>query len=663
MSFQTIRRHKILAVLAAILLIFVLLIALVVLFAEPFIKSFTEKKGSETLGRELVIEGPFDIRWHWGYTEVHAEKIRLGNAPGYREPNMVTIEALDFTFKPLKLLQLKLEFGDITVTKPYIILEKKSATDANWNFPLLSKANAATEAAVPDDRHEFPIIQRLELKEGQLIYRDAVKGMNMDVKLDSVNGEGGDDDGDKGFKTGFRMSGNGTMQKQKFTLDASGGSLDTLRDSTKEYPLRLKLVMGPTNIDVNGTFKDPIKLTGINASLKVKGHNMADLFYLTAIPLPPTPPYSLEGQLTKTGGVWGYQNFKGKVGGSDLSGQLSYDTSGERGFLKANLVSNLMDSADLGGFIGLSPSNENAAPEQKKEAAKKQASPKLIPDVPLKLERLRATDLDVTLRAEKIVAPSLPFKGMEVRFDLRSGLLKLEPLYVVLADGTIDGSMEIDAQKDVPPMKMNLNLRKLSLGQFFANTRFEKTTEGFFGGKVNLAGKGASLADVLAASNGEVAIIMAGGKISRLLVEASDLDLAQALPLFIGKDKPTTIRCGVLDFDVKDGILESKVVLLDTHDSRLTGDVRINLKREIINAKLDAKPKDSSIFAVQVPITVSGPLKTPAVGIDGEKAGRKAATAAVLGSLLTPLAALLPFIERAEAKNSDCRALMDSAKR
>jgi len=674
MSFSRIRQHKILTALSAIVVIFLLAIIAIVLFSEPLIKSLTETKGGEKIGRELKIDGDFKIHWHWIYTAVHAEKIRLGNAPGYPEPNMMTIDALDFTFKPLKLLVGKLEFGDIIINKPYLILDKKSADDMNWNFPTLSKANVASQAALADNRHDFPIIQKLELKEGNLIYRDAVKGLHLDVNLDSLNGEGGDEKSNhndknddknnkKEFEKGFKISGSGTMQKQKFKLNAMGGSLETLRDSAKEFPLNVKMVMGPTEVLVNGTFKDPIKLTGVNASLHITGHNMADLFYLTAIPLPPTPPYTLEGQLTKTGGVWGYNHFKGSVGGSDLAGDLSYDTSKEHGFLKANLVSNVLDSADLGGFIGLSPSGKNAAPEQKQAAAEKKASPKLIPDVPLKLERLRATDLDVTLKAAKINAPSLPFKGMEVRFNLQDGLLKLDPLNVVLADGSIDGSIEINAKKDIPPMKMNLNLHKLSLGQFFDNTRFAKTTQGFFGGKVNLSGTGASLADVLASSNGELTIIMSGGKISLLLVEASDLDIAQALPLFLGKDKSTDIRCGVTDFDVKDGILTSKIVVLDTNDSLLVGNVGINMKREVINAKLDAKPKDSSIFSAQIPITVSGQLKTPSIGLDTKKAGQKGAAAVVLGSLLAPFAALLPFIEKGEVQNTDCRALIKRAQK
>ena len=654
-----IRRHKILATIGIIFFVIVLMLTIIVIFSEPIVKPLLEKKGGSTLERELFIEGDFKINWHWTYTSVHAEKIRLGNAPNYPEPNMFTVETLDLTFKPLQLLRGRLEFGDISLNHPILILDKKSPTDFNWNFPVFSKASVVDEAALPDNRHEFPVIQSLRLMGGSLIYRDAVKGMNLDVKLDSVTGQG--DKNNKENDKELKISGTGSMQNQKFVLEAEGGSLRYLRDSKKDYPLSLKITMGNTKVSLNGTFKDPIKLTGVNATLNVTGHNMADIFYLTAIPLPPTPPYKLAGLLTKQGGVWGYKDFKGQVGKSDLAGNLSYDTSKERGFLKADVVSNLLDSADLGGFIGLPPSGENAAPEQKQAAAEKKASAKLIPDVPLKLERLRATDLDVTLKAVKIVAPNLPFKGMEVRFDLKNGLLKLDPLNVVLADGTVDGSIEVDANKDVPPMKLNLNLHKLSLGQFFVNTRFAKTSDGRFGGRVNLAGAGVSLADVLATSNGELILIMAGGKISQLLIEASDLDIAQAVPLFLGKDKSTKIRCGVTDFDIEDGVLISKVVVLDTNDSLLLGNVSINLKRETINAKLDAKPKDSSIFAVQAPIVLSGQLKSPSIGLEGKKVGRRGTAAVVLGSLLTPFAAILPFIERSDAENVDCRELLKNA--
>lgn len=652
--------HKLFIALAVLASLVLLTIILIVLFSEPLVRSLSENQGSKHLGRELVIEGDLDIQWHWTYTSVHVEKLRLANAPGYPDMDMARIETLDFTFKPLMLLIGKLEFGDILVVKPHLILERKSADESNWQFPALSSANLATETVEPDNRHEFPLIRTLELREGKFIFRDHPKQLMLDLALDTVIGQGGNQSDNA--KRNFTVSGTGSIQNSNFELQASGASLEMLRDSTKDYPLTLKIIMGATQVDVDGKFRDPVKLTGVDTSLRISGDNMADLFYLTAIPLPPTPPYNLEGHLTRKGKVWGYRNFKGRVGSSDLSGNLTYDTSGEKGFLKADLTSELLASQDLGGFIGLSPSGDEASAEQKIEAAKKEASPNLIPNVPLSVERLRETNLDVSLSAKKIEAPNLPFKGMNVRFDLQQGILKLDPLKVVLADGSVDGVIEIDARQDIPPMKANLNLRNMSLAQFFANTRFAKTTQGIFGGQVALNGQGASLADVLSSSNGELAIMMQGGKISLLLMEAADLDIGEAIPLLLGQDKSARIHCAVADFTVSNGLLASDVIVLDTTDSLLVGKMTINMKDEVISAKLDAKPKDTSFASLRVPIVISGRLKEPDVGLDAEKTLTRGTAAVALGALLTPFAAILPFIEGGDAKDANCHALIERAK-
>lgn len=658
---------RILIAVASLLLIIVLALALLIYYSEDIVRSVTKSQGSKHLDRELTIDGALDIQWRWRDTRVHAENIRLTNAPGYDGDTMASIATLDFTFNPSKLLIGKLEFGDITVIQPYLSLQRLSEDEANWNFPFMSRANVATEAVTPDNRFEFPVIGKLTLTDGEFVYRDAVLALDLDLTLDTVIGDGGDGDADSAEAAnvndpnGFSVAGSGSLQQQPFDIEASGASLETLRDTAIPFPLRVLLTMGATRVQVQGTFQDPIQLTGIDASLHVSGDTLSDLFYLTAIPLPPTPRYSLEGQLTKDGNVWGYEDFRGLVGESDLSGDLSYDTGGTRGYLKANVHSTVLDSGDLGGFIGLPPPEDVATEEQKAAIAEREASATLIPDVPLTLDRLRATDLDITLDAEKIDAPAIPIRGMNARFLLEDGLLTLEPLQIDLADGSVDGRIQVDAKPDVPPMSIDLNLRKLSLGQFFEETRFAESTEGLFGGKVELAGKGASLAEVLASSNGKVSIIMTQGTISLLLVEAADLDIAQAIPLFLGRDRATDIHCGVMDFAVTDGELKSNIVMIDTKDSRIVGEVDIDLKDERIEARLKPRAKDFSPFSAQTPITVSGQLKEPSVGIDTGRAGTRVLAAAALGSLLTPLAALIPFIETGGAGDADCRALLTEA--
>ena len=103
-------------------------------------------------------------------------------------------------------------------------------------------------------------------------------------------------------------------------------------------------------------------------------------------------------------------------------------------------------------------------------------------------------------------------------------------------------------------------------------------------------------------------------------------------------------------------------MVLDTDDSTLVGNVDVDLKQEKIAARLDAKPKDNSILSARIPITLAGNLKSPRIGLDAEKAGARGAAAIALGTLLTPFAALLAFVDSGDAKDVDCKALISATK-
>src|SRR5690606_21039813 len=123
----------------------------------------------------------------------------------------------------------------------------------------------------------------------------------------------------------------------------------------------------------------------------------------------------------------------------------------------------------------------------------------------------------------------------------------------------------------------------------------------------------------------------------------------------------TGIRCAVADFDVVDGLLTSNTFIIDTEDSLLSGAMKIDMSNEVIRAKLDAKPKDTSLLSAQTPVMVSGTLKEPEVGLEGKKVLSQGTIAVALGTLLTPFAAILPFIEAGNDRTTDCQALINNA--
>src|SRR6184192_849843 len=126
------------------------------------------------------------------------------------------------------------------------------------------------------------------------------------------------------------------------------------------------------------------------------------------------------------------------MGDSDLSSTIRVDTEPKRPAMKADLISNLVDFKDLAGFIDGKPgsgSDETASDEQEKQAAAtKEESDRIFPDQRYDLERLRAMDADVRLRAKKILAPKLPIDDLNATLNLNDGVLSFAPAVCVIAN-------------------------------------------------------------------------------------------------------------------------------------------------------------------------------------------------------------------------------------
>src|SRR5262249_33227482 len=162
----------------------------------------------------------------------------------------------------------------------------------------------------------------------------------------------------------------GTFQDQPFRLSIKGGSILVLREGDRPYPISLDASIGRTKGHLDGTLTKPLELEGLDVNMKLEGRDMAELFPIFGIPLPPTPAYSLAGKLQHKDAVWSFEDFKGKVGDSDLAGDLSVDSGPKPPYMKANLVSRNLDYHSVAGFVGAEPSAPKSGSKREKQAAK-----------------------------------------------------------------------------------------------------------------------------------------------------------------------------------------------------------------------------------------------------------------------------------------------------
>ncbi len=399
------------------------------------------------------------------------------------------------------------------------------------------------------------------------------------------------------------------------------------------------------------------------------GASMADLYYLTGLALPNTPPYNVSGELTRDGELWRFERLAGKIGDSDIRGELTVDASGMRPYLKGELASNTLDFDDLGPIIGAPPSTgagETASVEQKAEAAQLAASNRVLPDAPLQTERLRQMDADLHYRADTVNSRDFPLKVAEMDLSLKDGVLRLDPISFNFARGKLAGQVQIDARKDVPVSDVDVRLTGLRLEQFMPATTAggEPPLEAEAAARAKLRGVGNSIRKTAATANGQVTVVVPRGQIRQSLAELLGINLSRALALLLTNNQSQTeLRCGVADFEAKNGVLTARQFVFDTGVVTANGEGTVDLRNENIDIKLNGHSKEARLVRLRAPITISGKLAHPQIGVDPGTAVVQGGLAVGLAVVLSPLAAILPFVDAGLAKDANCAALVAQAQR
>jgi hypothetical protein len=158
-------------------------------------------------------------------------------------------------------------------------------------------------------------------------------------------------------------------------------------------------------------------------------------------------------------------------------------------------------------------------------------------------------------------------------------------------------------------------------------------------------------------------VVAPHAEIRKALAELLGVDVIRGLGLVLAKDQSQTgVRCAVADFQARHGVLIASSLVLDTDPVLATGRGSIDLRSETLDLSLQGHPKRFQLIRVSAPITLTGHLKSPKLGVKAGSLPVQAAAAVALGAVLSPLAAVLPFVDPGLAKNADCESLVAGAK-
>ena len=680
-------------IITAVIGTLVVLIAIAIIIIATFdwnrLKPTINEKVSTELNRPFAIRGDLGVVWErqkqetgWRswipWPHVHAEDVVLGNPPDIPAVTMVHLPRVEATLAPLALLTKTVYLPWIKFQQPDARLIRLSEKNNNWTFNLASDSKPKDENAQPSS-WSFQL-DNILFDRGRIDIDDKVSRADIEILVDPLGkplpfNEVTGSDKDKNAKIGdyvFGLKAKGRYNGQPLTGSGKIGGMLALKSEGTPFPVQADFRSGNTRVAFVGTVSDPMKMGGVDLKLKFAGDSLGELYDLTGVLLPDTPPFETDGRLvakidTEKTSVYDYRNFNGRIGDSDIHGSLTYTTGKPRPKLEGDLESRQLRLADLGPLIGVDTgkgAEQSKRSEEKKGEKSNQPAGKVLPYDRFETDKWDVMDADVRFKGRRIEhGSSLPLSDLTTHIILKNADLRLQPLKFGMAGGTINSNIHLEGDKKPMQGRAEIQARRLKLKELMPDVELMQKTIGEMNGDVEFRGTGNSIAALLGTSNGNLKLLMNDGVISRNLMEILGLNVGNFIVGQIFGDDEVRVNCAAANMDLVNGVARPRIFAFDTENAIINVTGTASMAAEQLDLTINPESKGVRIVTLRSPLYVRGSFKDPQAGVKPGPLIARGAVAAALATLVTPAAALLALISPSEGEENQCSNILSQMKR
>jgi uncharacterized protein involved in outer membrane biogenesis len=400
---------------------------------------------------------------------------------------------------------------------------------------------------------------------------------------------------------------------------------------------------GSLNLEVSGAVKDLPALKGMDLGLKADGKQLAEIGPLVGAILPELGPFDFSAHLRGSARSFSLGDLTAVVDRSDFNGRAGVE------FLRRPKITLVLESSLLDMTVLL----KNLKPEEKEPGpAPGGIEGRLFSTKPLPLDFLKQVDADVTLNAKNIRARNANFEFGRLILTLENGDLNVDTLKATYKQTRISGNFHLYPESP-PRVAAKFLVQDFDLGGLLRELRISDQVRSHLDIAVDVNSRGRSPRDLMAALDGSVGAVMGKGYLTHYL-DLLSVGLTGKVVRFWGRHKRTgEIKCAVVEFEIKNGVADSRAFVFDTEAGVLTGEGDINLATEQVNFLLVPEPRYPSLMNFWTKLRISGPILDPKVRPDTLallSKGAKALSALVIG----PLGLLAPFVNLGAHKAHPC---------
>lgn len=576
-----------------------------------------ERQVSQATGSPFAIGGELKLSL-FPWAGVAFTDLRLGNPPGFKEKDLLTIRAFDAKVKLLPLLSKDIQVDRFVVEGLRVVLEKNKGGKANWEAigKPASKPPAEPPAAGKKGEETAPLgelpirslaVGELAVRNASLLYVDAAKGERMEI------GELGLEVKEVSLERPIRIALSAKLEGQPVEVAGKVGPLG--RDMGKgPIPVEITVrAFRELTLKVQGAVIDMLGQPGFDLALDLSPFSPRKLASAMGqtFPAATSDPAALTKVSLRAKLKGGPSNITLTDGAMDLDQSKILFSAAAREFAKPDVSMKVtIDEIDLDRYLPPATGKKPAAdkPTPAPQAKKTDYGP------------LRKLVVDAEIRAGKLKVMNARVQDLTMKLKGKDGVFTIDPFSLAAYEGSLTTKANLDLRSDKPRTSVDLQTAGLKVRPLLSDLLNKEFLEGTTQAKVSLRMEGEDPEAIKRTLNGSGELRFIDGAVIGIDLPGMARNLKAAFGGDKTAEKPRTDFTElVAPFTIKDGVAQTPGASMASPLLRVVASGKADLVRETVDMRVEPKlvptlkgQQDTrERSGVMVPVLVSGTFSSP----------------------------------------------------
>lgn len=414
-----------------------------------------------------------------------------------------------------------------------------------------------------------------------------------------------------------RLSIDGGLDDTPVHLALETARADELVNPKLPLPFRFEAEAAQTRVDLSGSLARPLG-SEIELALDMKGPRFDALNKLVRASLPPWGPWSTTGKFRMSPKGYEVPDLKLQVGQSVLNGKGQLLTTGARPRIEVSLAApNIqLDDFRLGDWSPVEKKPEaEEQPAAGEDVRAKAAEGADRAQKLLSREVLLRQDAFLDVKVEQVLSGADKLGSGELQAKLENGRAELGPVVVNVPGGSAKLLLGYEPTDTDVKVDLRIDVEKFDYGILARRIKPESDLQGTFSVKMDVNSRARYLSEVLRHGSGRIEFAVWPQNMQSGIFDLWAVNVLVALAPAVDPSKASKVNCAIGRFDLSDGKLVDRVILMDTSRMRVTGKGKADFAAENLDLRMRPQAKTAQFLSLATPIRVSGTFDKFSIGV------------------------------------------------